>query len=195
MLQSARSDFARLILGMVPPSTGMYPLEYSYGGQAESPDGKADILDVKGEGGFAVRLFIDTKTHLPLMLSWMAKEPMVRTISIGGPGGTHATAGGAGTVVQSGGGGNVQIGGARGQQMTQEERDKLLKQAEEQGKAAEAKARTVEFRLYYSDYRDVGGIKVPFTLQRSIDGKPSEELTFDKVKINDKIDPKKFAVK
>jgi hypothetical protein len=53
----------------------------------------------------------------------------------------------------------------------------------------------VEYRLYYGDYRDVDGIKVPFRLQRSIDGKPTEELTFDRVKINGKIDAKTFDVK
>jgi hypothetical protein len=187
MLLAGKGDFARLTLGVLLSSPAAYPLEFSYGGQAVSPDGKADIVDVKGDGGFAVRLFIDTKTHLPLMLSWMAKEPMVRNITIGGPGGSPPPAGAGGTVVQYGGG--------RGQQMTPEERDKLLKQAEEQAKAADAKLRTVEFRLYYSDYRDVGGIKVPFTMQRSIDGKPTEEVTFDKVKINERVDPKKFEVK
>jgi hypothetical protein len=190
MLLAAKGDFARLTLGMLVSSTPAYPLEFSYGGQAESPDGKADIVEVKGEGGFAVRMFIDTKMHLPLMLSWMAREPMVRTISMGGPGGGPPPAGSGGGVVQN--------GGARGQQMQQmtpEERDKMLKQAQEQAKAAEAKLRVVEFRLYYSDYRDVSGIKVPFTLQRSVDGKPTEELALDKVKINEKIDPKKFAVK
>ena len=34
-------------------------------------EGKADVLDVTGEGGFAARLFIDQKSHLPLMLTWM----------------------------------------------------------------------------------------------------------------------------
>jgi hypothetical protein len=148
-------------------------------------------VDVTGDGGFAVRLFIDTATHLPLMVSWMAKEPLIMSqVFRGGPGGAapmgHATSGGAAA-------GGVQIDG--GKPLTPEERDKLMKQLEEQRKEAESKRRTVEYRLYYADYRDVDGIMVPFKLQRSIDGKPTEELAFDKVKINGKIDPKKFDVK
>jgi hypothetical protein len=161
-------------------------------GQAESPDGKADVIEVKGEGDFSARLFIDSASHRPLMLSWMAKEPMnmVRRVT-DGPGG--------GTSVSVGGGGAVAVGGAPGAQaprgtMTPEEREKALKQLEEQTKEAEAKRKIVEYRLYYSDYRAVDGVMLPHRLQRSIDGKPTEEVTFDKVKVNAKIDPKKFTV-
>jgi hypothetical protein len=190
---AAKQDFARLTLGFLLASPTQYPLQFAYGGQAESPDGKADIIDVTGEGGFAVRLFIDTTTHLPLMLSWMAKEPLVisQMARGGGPGGgaatTHASGGGAASV------GSVQIEG--GKPLTPEDRDKLMKQLDQQRQELEAKRRTVEYRLYYGDYRDVDGIRVPFTLQRSIDGKPTEELTFDKVRINGKIDARAFDVK
>ncbi|MBE3095500.1 MAG: hypothetical protein IMZ44_00040 [Planctomycetes bacterium] len=190
-LLANRQDFARLTLGVLLASPAAYPLQFAYGGQAESPDGKADIVEVKGEGGFAARLFVDTATHLPLMVSWMAKEPLTMTQVVkGGPGGApmgHATAGG-GAVINS-----IQIEG--GKPLTPEDREKLMKQLEEQRKEAEAKRRIVEFRLYYGDYREVDGIMVPFKLQRSVDGKPTEELTLEKVRINGKIDPKKFDVK
>lgn len=190
-LLSARQDFARLTLGFLLASPAAYPLKFAYGGQAESPDGKADIIDVTGDAGFAARLFIDTATHRPLMLSWMGKEPLVmsRTVTAG-PGGaavSHGTAGGA--VV------TAPLQGEGGKPLTPEERDRLMKQLEEQRKEAEAKRRTVEFRLYYGDYREVDGIMVPFKLQRSMDGKPTEELTLEKVKVNGKIDAKKFETK
>jgi hypothetical protein len=57
--------------------------------------------------------------------------------------------------------------------------------------------KTVEFRLLYSDYKDVDdvdGVKFPFTISRSVDGQPQESLTLEKVKINPKIDPKKFDI-
>jgi hypothetical protein len=180
-LIAAKQDFSRLLLGLLASSSPAYPIEFSYGGVAESPDSKADIIDAKGEGGFAARLFIDQKTHLPLMLSWMAKEPLVisRTFTGGKPG-AGPPPGGA---------------GAHAQAAMPEERDKMVKQAQEQVKEAEAKLRVVEYRLYYGDYREVDGIKVPFRLQRAIDGKPTEEVTLEKVKINGKIDPKKFEAK
>jgi hypothetical protein len=182
MLGSAKQDFARLTLGMLATSFPAFPLTMSYAGQAESPDGKADIIDVKGDGDFAVRLFIDSKTHLPLMLSWMAKEPMVMTRQVGGPGGSRTViAGGAAVQAPTG-------------KVTPEEQQKLMEQLAAQRKEAEAKLRVVEYRLYYADYRSVDGAMIPFRLERSIDGKPAEEITFDKVKVNSKIDAKTFTV-
>jgi hypothetical protein len=48
---------------------------YTSAGVAEAPDGKADVLDGKGPDGFAVRLFLDQETHLPLMMTYRAKVP------------------------------------------------------------------------------------------------------------------------
>ena len=59
-------------------------------------------------------------------------------------------------------------------------------------KEAEAKRRTDEFRLYYTDYKTVGGIKLPHRIQRSIDGKATEEMVFDSYKVNGKIDADTF---
>ena len=182
MLGSAKQDFARLTLGMLATSFPAFPLTMTYAGQAESPDGRADIIDVKGDGDFAVRLFIDTKTHLPLMLSWMAREPMMITRQVGGPGGGQTVVAGGGTAQAAPG------------KMTPEEREKLAAQMAAQAKEAEAKRRIVEYRLFYADYRSVDGVMLPFRLERSVDGKPTEEITFDKVKVNPKIDAKTFAV-
>ena len=132
-------------------------------GEAESGDGKADVIDVKGEGDFNVRLFVDASTHLPLMVSWMDKEPLVMTM------GASPT-------------------------MTPEEREKMMKDLDARRKEAEAKLRTVEYRIYYGDYKSVGGVQLPHTIQRSIDGKPTEEMIFDTVKVNPKVDAKKFQV-
>ncbi|HEY2908589.1 MAG TPA: hypothetical protein VGJ29_21970 [Vicinamibacterales bacterium] len=52
---------------------------------------------------------------------------------------------------------------------------------------------SVEHRLYYADYRSVnGGVKWPFRIRHAVAGATIEELTFDRVSINVKIDPKKF---
>lgn len=219
MVLNSKQELTRLTLGMFAQSLAAYPVTFTHGGQAESADGKADIIDVKGEGDFAVRLFIDTQTHLPLMISWMAKEPMTVTR---GPGGTTTVAPGMTTMVMGGGGGPVMghapagappppppppPGGsaaapAQGRPtMTPEEREKMkkdmeerMKNMEEQMKEVEAKRKVVEYRLFYSDYKEVNGLMVPHKFQRSIAGKPTEEVTFDKVKINPKIDAKKFEV-
>ena len=50
----------------------------------------------------------------------------------------------------------------------------------------------VEYRMYYADFREVNGIKWPFRVRRAVGGQTIEETTFDRVRINAKIDPKKF---
>ena len=71
-LNAVKQDFGRLMLGMFAGSTPAFPLTYSYVGQAEAPQGKADVIDVKGPNNFAARLFIAGDTKLPIMLSWTA---------------------------------------------------------------------------------------------------------------------------
>jgi hypothetical protein len=182
-LASAHEEFARFTLGMFATSFPAFPLEFSYAGQAESPDGNADVIGITGADDFAAKLFVDGATHLPLMLSWMAKEPLVlKNTNAPGRGG----ASGSGPAV-------VQFGGG-GQSLTPEQRDQMVKDMQDQMKEADATRRIVEYRVYYGDYQDVSGIKLPFKIQRSIDGKASEELTLEKIKVNPRIDPKKFEV-
>ena len=61
-LANVRQDFARLMLGMFAGTPASYPLTFTYAGKAEAPQGKADVIDVKGPpgpGAFAARLFIN----------------------------------------------------------------------------------------------------------------------------------------
>ena len=149
-----------------------YPLHLTSGGQADSGSGNADVIDVKSDDGFTGRLFVSTTTHLPLMLTWMDKEPIVMTM--GGP-----ARGGRAAGVPAPGGGNT---------------DKMMADAQAKAREADANRRMVEFRVSYSDYKDVEGLKIPFTISRSMDGKAQDALTLDKVKLNPKIDPRKFDV-
>jgi len=51
-----------------------------------------------------------------------------------------------------------------------------------------------EFRLYFADFRDEGGVMWPHRIRRATNGETTEETTFDRFKLNTKIDPKKFEV-
>jgi hypothetical protein len=74
-LRNQRADMARFALAFLLTSPSAMPLEYTYGGEAEAEDGKADVVDAKGSAGFAVRLFFDKRTHRPLMLSYRGAAP------------------------------------------------------------------------------------------------------------------------
>lgn len=49
-----------------------------------------------------------------------------------------------------------------------------------------------EYRMYYADFRDVNGVKWPFRIRRAVAGQTIEETTLDRIRINAKIDAKKF---
>ena len=52
----------------------------------------------------------------------------------------------------------------------------------------------VEHRLYYGDFRDVNGTKWPFRIRHAVAGQTIEETTFDRIRVNVKIDASKFEV-
>jgi hypothetical protein len=62
-------------------------------------------------------------------------------------------------------------------------------------KKALAEAKPIEHRVYYSDYRAVDGFQFPFRLRRAVAGQTIEETTFDRFRINTKIDPRRFEVR
>lgn len=85
-LRAAHRDFGRLLVAMLVGSSTAFPLQYEYGGEAESDDGKADVLNVTGPEEFAAKLFIDQQTHLPLMILFKDAMPRMQMLR-GGQGG------------------------------------------------------------------------------------------------------------
>ncbi len=180
---SLKQDYARLALGVFAASSA-YPLTFSWAAQAEAPQGQADVLDVKGEGNFALRYFVDAKTRLPIMVTWTTPPTNVIVTVPGQP--PPATVA-PGAVVVAG-------PPAPAPNAPKEEMDKYTKDV--LAVRTKAQATPVEHRLYFADYRDVEGLKFPFRLRRAIGTETTEETTFDRVRVNTKIDPRKFeAVK
>jgi len=66
-------------------------------------------------------------------------------------------------------------------------------QNEIQDQMARSRA-TVEYRLYFSDYRPVDGLQWPFRLRRSIAGETIEEWELERFHLNPTIDEKAFQV-
>ena len=177
-LASTKAEYVRMSLGMFGAGLASQPLDFTYGGVAEAPDGKADVINVKG-GDFAGKLFVDQKTHLPLMFSWMDKEPMQISTNTS----TGSRAGGQGGVVQMNG------------SMSQADREKLMADMQARMAEAEKNRKMVEFRVFYGDYKTVDGVKLPHHFQQAIGNDPTFEITIDKYRVNQKIDPKKFDPK
>ena len=230
-----KQDFVRLTLGMFAGSFATYPVTFTYVGQAEAPQGKADVIDVKGASNFVVRLFVNSQTHLPIMVSWQAPSgPMRGMPGRGGgppaPGGAAApgaaapgarapgapptaatppsapppaatptgppaggppvsaappaagaTAPPAGTAPGRAGGPPAGAPPGAG--------------AGPGGRGAGPGGPPVEYRIYFADYREVDGMQWPFRLRKATGPDTTEETTFDRFRINSKIDPRKFEVR
>jgi hypothetical protein len=178
-LMSVKQDYARLALGLFAASSA-YPLTFSYAAVAEAPQGRADVLDVKGEGNFALRYFINSETRLPIMVTWTTPPTNVIVTVPGQPPPSTVA---PGAVVVTG-------PPAPAKDAPKEEMDKYSKDV--LAIRAKAQATPVENRLYFADYRDVDGLKLPFRLRRAIGTETTEETTFDRFRVNAKIDQKKF---
>jgi hypothetical protein len=71
-----QGDLARLRLALLAdPGDGA---SVTYAGPAESPDGRADVLDVTSASGTRARLFLDATTHAPLMVTYQETMPARR---------------------------------------------------------------------------------------------------------------------
>jgi hypothetical protein len=181
-LTTARQEFTRLSLGLWLDSLPVYPLTFAFAAQAAAPQGTADVLDVTGEN-FSARLFIHHDTHLPIMLSWQAPPTSVILTTPGQPPPANVP---PGAVLVPG-------PAAPAPTSSQEEKDAYTKATNDLRRAAQA--RPVEHRLYYADYRSVDGVVLPFRIRRAIGADTTEETTFDRFRLNTKIDPRKFATK
>ncbi len=180
---AARQDFTRLSLGLLLNSLPVYPVTFAFAAQAAAPQGTADVLDVTGDGGFTARLFVHHETHLPIMVSWQAPPTSVILTTPGQPPPANVP---PGAVLVPG-------PAAPAATASQEEKDAYTKTTNDLRRAAQA--RPVENRLYYADYRNVDGVQLPFRIRRAIGADTTEETTFDRFRLNTKIDPRKFATK
>jgi hypothetical protein len=180
---AARQEFTRLSLGLFLNSLPVYPLTFAFAAQAAAPQGTADVLDVTAAGGFAARLFINHETHLPIMVSWQAPPTNVILTTPGQPPPANVP---PGAVL-------IAAPAPPAPTASQEEKDAYTKTTNDLRRAAQA--RPVENRLYYADYRNVDGVQLPFRIRRAIGTDTTEETTFDRFRLNTRIDPRKFATK
>ena len=172
MVRSARHDASRLMLGWFGKAHPSIQATYTYAGEAESPDGRAHVIDVKDADGFAARLFIDQQTNLPLMLTYQGPKRVVMTA-----------------------GGGTAHGAPARPPATDEERKKAGEDAQKRIEDLRSQPPTlVEYHLYFTDWAAMDGIRFPRRIQRAVDGTTEEEWSVTKIKVNPKIDANKFKV-
>jgi hypothetical protein len=180
MVRSSQFEASRLMLGWFAMAHPAANAQYTFAGEAESPDGKAYVIDVKNGDNFAARLFIDEQTHLPLMVTYKAPQP--RMLSAGGGSRQVAPAGGSPHTV------------TMTSSMSDEERKKAQAEIEKQIKEMQRQPPVLtDYTVFFEDWRDADGVKFPFKMRRAMGSETTEEWTVSKVKVNPRIDPKRFA--
>jgi hypothetical protein len=180
-LRRTREDLARLLLGVIAGVQPSFAVTYGYAGQAESPDGKADVIEVKGPDDFAARLFLDAESHQPLMLSYLAPEPrvMMRTARGGGPPADVPSHSGPPPLART----------AEGLSPEEKARmDQIVKDTQA------APAKLIEYRLFFTDFREVNGLMLPHHIARGTASKTTEEWEIKSYKINPAIKADRFKV-
>ena len=195
-----KTEMQRWMFALLGTAAG----EITYVGVAESPDGKADMIEMKDARGQALRLFVDQATHLPLMLSYQEIRPRImmqggpggRRGGLGGPGGPggpgSGTGGGAGGAAGPGTGGGAPAGepaagGGERQRPSPEEMQRRM--------AAMPPPTPSAMQMSFEDYSSVDGVKVPKRITVSADGKPVEEWTLEKIKVNPSVKADLFEKK
>ena len=157
LIQKAQrqQEVARLMLGTLMSTSGTA----AWIGTAQAPEGTADVLEITQPGHPPVRVLLDAKTHLPLMLMWQ---------------GAAARGGGANPAgaPAAGRGGRGRFAGAGFGELT----------AGDAAGRGGAPPSTIE--MYVSGYKAVNGVMLPHVISRGSEGLVQEELEIKSYKIN-----------
>jgi hypothetical protein len=164
--RNLQSEVSRLLIALLLTSD----TPFRWIGTAQAPEGNADVLEVKTPDGVATRVFLDTTTRMPLMLTWTG--PAGR--GFGGRGGRR-------------GQGADQAGPPPGGRAAGDQPAAQAGGAAEQpqgrgGRGAQGPPATLEMHL--SEYKAVNGIKLPHLITRGASGETNEEWAIKSYKIN-----------
>jgi len=121
-------EMARYLLAITLAGPDSLALQYTYAGESDVEDAKAEVIDVTGPDKFAVRLFFDKNSHLPLLISYRGPKPRIVTMT-------------------------RQAGGA---QMKPEDVKKARDEAEKKMTADEPEE--ADFYIRLTDHKKVGGL-------------------------------------
>jgi hypothetical protein len=148
------AEFSRYLLALIltpPPSLSV---EYKYAGESEVEDVQADVIQVTAPDNFSVRIFLDKKSHLPLLLSYRGPKP--RMITMARP--------------------------ANGNPKPED--IKKMKEEAETKMAAEPPPEEVDFYIRLEDHKKVGGLVLPHKLTFLTGNEVSEEFEISKYQLN-----------
>jgi len=158
-------EMTRYLLAITLEAPESFTVDYKYVGESDVDDAKAEVIDITGPDKFAIRLFFDKSSHLPLLISYRGPKPRIVTMT--------RPAGGA--------------------QMKPEDAKKAREDAEKT-MAAETPAQPeeVDFYIRLSDHKKVGGLLLPHKFTFLTGEEVSEEFEISKYQMNPQFKADKF---
>jgi hypothetical protein len=170
-LRARQTEVARVLLATLLSSN----VRVRWIGTAVSPQATAEVLELQTPDGTPTRLLIDSKTYMPLMLTWTgaAQDPIAALAARAGFGRGRGGRGRGGFGFPGGGrpGGGDRRGGAPPAANAPETR-------------ADALAQPTTLRMFLSEYKDVNGIKLPHLMVRGAGDQVTEEWVIRTYRIN-----------
>ena len=158
-------EMVRYLLAITLSAPESFAVDYRYAGESDVDDAKTDVIDVTGPDKFAVRLFIDKSTHLPLLISYRGPKPRMVTMT------------------RSAGGG----------QMKPEDMKKAREEAEKRlASEAPGVPEEVDFYIRLSDHKKVNGLLLPHKFTFLTGEEVSEEFEISKYQMNPQFKSDKF---
>jgi hypothetical protein len=179
-LRSRQTEFARVLLALL--ATSETPVAWI--GTAKAPEGTADVLEMTTVDNTQTRIFIESNTHMPLMMTWVgfAQDPIAQIVGQRGGGRGR---GGRGGNFQGG----QQGGGQQGRQGQQGQQGQPGQQGGNTAAGADGSGRgrgnaPATLQMYLTDYKTVNGIKLPHLVTRGANGEITEEWIVKNYRIN-----------
>ena len=169
-LAARQTEVARVVLALL--LTTDQPVKHI--GTAVTPQATAEVIEMTGPDNSPIRMLIDSKSYMPLMLTWtgVAQDPIA------------ALAARAGFRGRGRGGRGGFFGGRQGQQQQQQQGAKVV--------SADELAKPTALRMFLSDYKTVNGIRLPHLVVRGAGDQITEEWEIKSYKINPNLKPDTF---
>jgi hypothetical protein len=178
-------ELSRLLFGLLLKTSPGLNAIYNYAGEGSVDGTAADIVEASSDNGFAVKLYVDKNTHLPLMMSYRANKPVQFVINRKG-----AVTGSIEKDVMV-----FPNGLPEGEKIAGDGATKVfIRKMNENGnitetvKAGEEMPRIqleeAEFQVRFSDYRSVNGLMLPHRIAQTVNGEAGETMTIESYQVN-----------
>ena len=164
MRRMLQVEMTRYLLAIMLEAPESFAVEYKYAGESDVDDAKADVVDVTGPEKFAIRLFFDKSSHLPLLISYRGPKPRIITMN-------RSAAGGAPKA---------------------DDVKKATEDAEKKMAGESAKPEEVDFYIRLTDHKKVGGLLLPHKFTFLTGEEVSEEFEVSKYQMNPQFKADKF---